>query len=154
MMACTEWASVWLWRCAGRLGGSYRVAADVGRECVLRYWQGVLEMVKKQYVQRHYGLPNWVDHFDFLERLARKFGKLHKGNEADIETTARMVLNDLIRGKLLFFQEPPPPPPPGTVYTKQDLRAHEDKIKQAKKDAANAPIGKNPRCLAASPACV
>jgi len=61
-------------------------------------------------------------------RLARKFGKLHRGNEADIETTAKMVLNDLIRGKLPFFQEPPPPPPPGTVYTKQDLRAHDIKV--------------------------
>jgi hypothetical protein len=29
-------------------------------------------MVKKQYMQRHYGLPNWLDQYDFLERLARK----------------------------------------------------------------------------------
>ena len=135
--------------------------------------------------------------YDFLERLARKFGKLHKGNEADIETTAKMVLNDLIRGKLPFFQEPPPPPPPGTTYTKQvvlfrtavctlpcalgprgfgiadvhahsvkrvdkdrmislfaaqDLRAHDIKVREAKKDAANAPIGPAAAAAAAAAA--
>jgi nuclear GTP-binding protein len=37
-----------------------------------QYMHGVLEMVKKQYMQRHYGLPNWLDQYDFLERLARK----------------------------------------------------------------------------------
>ena len=117
-----------------------------------QYVQGVLDLVKKTYMQRHYGLADWVDVYDFLERLARKFGKLHKGNEADIETTARMVLNDLIRGKLPFFQEPPPPPPPGTVYTKQDLRAFDIKLRQAKKDAANAPIGAHAPPLAAAAA--
>lgn len=117
-----------------------------------QYVQGMLDIVKKQYVQRHYGLPDWIDQYDFLDRLARKYGKLHKGNEADIETTARMVLNDLIRGKLPFFQEPPPPPPPGTVYTKKDLRAHDIKVKQAQKDAANAPSGPMAAATAAAAA--
>ena len=63
-----------------------------------------------------------------------------------------MVLNDLIRGKLPFFQEPPPPPPPGTTYTKQDLRAHDIKVREAKKDAANAPIGPAAAAAAAAAA--
>eukprot|EP00961_Rhodomonas_salina_P112541 1514244-Rhodomonas_salina.2 len=67
-------------------------------------------------------LPSWKDAFDFLEKLARKFGKLWKGNEPDIETTAKMVLNDLIRGKLPFFEEPPAPPTGGFGYTKKVCR--------------------------------
>jgi hypothetical protein len=44
---------------------------------------------------------------DFLDTLARKFGKLLKGGDADRETVAKMVLNDWIRGRIPFFVRPP-----------------------------------------------
>ena len=34
-----------------------------------------MDVVKKQYLQRHSVLADWVDQYDFLERRARKFGE-------------------------------------------------------------------------------
>ena len=41
----------------------------------------VLERVKKEYVQKHYGLADWKDDHDFMDQLARKMGKLLKAEE-------------------------------------------------------------------------
>jgi nuclear GTP-binding protein len=38
----------------------------------------VLERVRKEYIQRTYGIAEWEDHVDFLNQLAKKYGKLHK----------------------------------------------------------------------------
>ena len=38
----------------------------------------VLKRVKREYVQRTYKMTDWVDHIDFLEKLAVKTGKLNK----------------------------------------------------------------------------
>ncbi|VDL62735.1 unnamed protein product [Hymenolepis diminuta] len=48
-----------------------------------------------------------VDPNLFLELVAKKTGKLLKGGEPDIETTAKRVLNDFQRGKLPYFVKPP-----------------------------------------------
>lgn len=57
----------------------------------------LLERVKEQYLERTYGVVGWTSPEIFLEMLARKFGKLLKGNEPDVETAAKMVLNDWVR---------------------------------------------------------
>ncbi|KAL5969434.1 Nucleolar GTP-binding protein 2 [Taenia solium] len=49
-----------------------------------------------------------VDANLFLELVAKKTGKLLKGGEPDIVTTAKRVLNDFQRGKLPYFVKPPP----------------------------------------------
>ncbi|KAJ1635094.1 NUC091 domain-containing protein [Pavlovales sp. CCMP2436] len=69
--------------------------------------QGVLERVKKEYVQRTYGIQTWEDHEDFLTQLARKHGKLLKGNEPDLNTAAKGVIFDYLRGRLPYFTLPP-----------------------------------------------
>lgn len=43
----------------------------------------------------------------FLEALARKGGRLHRGGEADMDGVAKMVLNDFLRGKIPWFAPPP-----------------------------------------------
>merc|ERR1712166_1142694 len=43
---------------------------------------------------------------DFLEKLAQKSGKLLKGGEPDINTIAKMILNDWQRGKIPYFVPP------------------------------------------------
>ena len=36
----------------------------------------------------------WKDPNDFLEKVAQKYGKLLKGGEPDVNTIAKMILND------------------------------------------------------------
>ncbi|XP_015191845.1 PREDICTED: nucleolar GTP-binding protein 2 [Polistes dominula] len=71
------------------------------------YVSTVLERVKAEYLRKTYKIEDWTDHIDFLEKLARKSGKLLKKGEPDITITARMVLNDWQRGKLPFYVAPP-----------------------------------------------
>jgi nuclear GTP-binding protein len=70
------------------------------------YVETVLARVKKDYVQKTYKIQEWADHIDFLEQMARRTGKLLKGGEPDVSSTAKMVLNDWQRGKIPFFVPP------------------------------------------------
>jgi nuclear GTP-binding protein len=67
----------------------------------------LLSRVKREYIQRHYKIMNWDNHFHFLEQLARKTGKLHKGGKPDYTLTARKMIFDWQRGKLPWFIPPP-----------------------------------------------
>ncbi|XP_071628347.1 uncharacterized protein Ns2 [Temnothorax longispinosus] len=70
------------------------------------YIASVLERVKPEYIRKTYKIDVWLDHIDFLEKLARRSGKLLKKGEPDITIVARMVLNDWQRGKLPFYVPP------------------------------------------------
>ncbi|XP_063982123.1 uncharacterized protein LOC135165101 [Diachasmimorpha longicaudata] len=70
------------------------------------YVEAVLERVKAEYMRKTYKIEEWTDHVDFLEKLARRTGKLLKKAEPDTGAVARMVLNDWQRGKLPFFVAP------------------------------------------------
>ncbi|XP_013772709.1 nucleolar GTP-binding protein 2-like [Limulus polyphemus] len=67
----------------------------------------VLERVKKEYLQKNYKIEEWNNAEDFLEKLAKRTGKLLKGGHPDIHTVAKMMLNDWQRGKIPFFTKPP-----------------------------------------------
>lgn len=67
----------------------------------------VLERVKKEYLIKTYRVEDWSDAQDFLEKVAKKKGKLLKGGEPDINTVSKMILNDWQRGKLPYFVKPP-----------------------------------------------
>lgn len=67
----------------------------------------ILERVDGNFVKKHYKVTDWEDSVDFLEQIARRMGKLLKGGQPDINTTARMVLNDWQRGRLPYFVKPP-----------------------------------------------
>lgn len=74
------------------------------------YIDEVLVRVKPSYIIDKYNMPadtTWEDGEDFLCILARKMGKLRRGAEPDIETTARIVLYDWQRGRIPFFTPPP-----------------------------------------------
>lgn len=66
----------------------------------------VLERLRPEYVQKTYKVDQWTDATDFLEKLAKKSGKLFKGGDPDIGSVAKMVLNDWQRGKLPFYVPP------------------------------------------------
>ena len=67
----------------------------------------ILRRVKREHVQKQYLLADWKDHNDFLEKLARRNGKLKKGGEPDLNSVAVSVINDWQRGKLPYFVAPP-----------------------------------------------
>ena len=66
----------------------------------------VLRRVKIGYLKRTYELSVWKDPTDFLSQIARKTGKLLKGGEPDLNTVAKRVLNDWLRGRLPYFTLP------------------------------------------------
>ncbi|XP_058804576.1 uncharacterized protein LOC131671837 [Phymastichus coffea] len=70
------------------------------------YILSVLERVKPEYIIKTYKVLEWKDHIDFLEKFARRSGKLLKKGEPDICQAARMILNDWQRGKLPFYVVP------------------------------------------------
>lgn len=71
------------------------------------YIEAMLERVKKEYIQKTYGIMNWTDHEDFLTQFAKRSGKLLKGGDPDLSTSAKMILNDFQRGKIPYFVRPP-----------------------------------------------
>lgn len=75
-----------------------------------QYIPALLERVKHEYILKTYAIEDFTTADEFLEKLARKTGKLLKGAEPDLQTVAKMVLNDFQRGKLPHFVSPPEDP--------------------------------------------
>ncbi|KAI0015414.1 nucleolar GTP-binding protein 2 [Xylariomycetidae sp. FL0641] len=72
-----------------------------------QYIPRLMEKVKQHHLERTYELKGWDDHLHFLEMLARKSGRLLKAGEPDSDGTAKMVINDFMRGKLPWFTPAP-----------------------------------------------
>jgi nuclear GTP-binding protein len=75
----------------------------------------LMERVKPLYLSRTYGVPlpnpddisqNWAPEV-FLDKLARKKGRLLKQGEPDLEAVAKIILSDWVRGRIPFFVPPP-----------------------------------------------
>jgi nuclear GTP-binding protein len=67
----------------------------------------MLRKLKKVNLKRFYQIEDWTDDEDFLKKVAEKKGKLLKGGEPDITTTAKRVLMDWQRGQLPYYTLPP-----------------------------------------------
>ena len=90
------------------------------------YIPAVLAKAKAQYMARTYRVtPGWSDHNQFLEKVAQKYGKLLKGGEPDVNTVAKMVLNDWQRGKIPFFIPPPGCEMPPKIHPMQKEESFE-----------------------------
>ncbi|KAK7984689.1 hypothetical protein PG988_002311 [Apiospora saccharicola] len=73
-----------------------------------QYIRAVLDRVKPHHAERTYQVQGWGDDYTrFLELLARKSGRLLKGGEPDVDSVAKMVLNDFTRGRLPWFTPAP-----------------------------------------------
>ncbi|KAL0262457.1 GTPase required for pre-60S ribosomal subunit nuclear export and maturation [Diplodia seriata] len=68
-----------------------------------QYVAAALSKCKKQHVLRTYELKDYKDHTDLLEQLARKGGRLLKGGEPDLDSVAKMVLTEFMRGKIPWY---------------------------------------------------
>jgi nuclear GTP-binding protein len=44
--------------------------------------------------QRHYGVKEWTDSTDFMGQLAAQMGRLLKGGEPDVNSIAKIMIND------------------------------------------------------------
>lgn len=71
------------------------------------YIKPMLERVKPEYIHKTYGITSWTDHEDFLSKFAKRSGKLLKGGDPDLSTSAKMILNDFQRGGIPYFVRPP-----------------------------------------------
>ncbi|ORX50037.1 NGP1NT-domain-containing protein [Piromyces finnis] len=80
----------------------------------------LMNRVKREYLKRTYEVDceDWNDHIEFLEKVAKKYGKLLRGGEADLHIISKMILNDWLRGQIPFFVPPP--------------EVDEDKLKESK----------------------
>ncbi|XP_014775789.1 nucleolar GTP-binding protein 2 [Octopus bimaculoides] len=71
------------------------------------YIGAVLERVRPEYITRAYKIESWNGTEDFLEKLAKRYGKLLKGGDPDFNNISKIVLNDWQRGRLPYFVKPP-----------------------------------------------
>jgi nuclear GTP-binding protein len=92
----------------------------------------VLARVKPEYLCQTYNLKSWKGYEDFLTQLARRGGKLLKGGEPDLDTCAKMVINDWMRGKIPYFVEPPFLDAKGKVKAPEPLTVEEGGKKTVK----------------------
>ena len=75
----------------------------------------LMERVKPIYLSRTYGVPlpdvedptkGWEPEV-FLDKLARMKGRLLKHGEPDLDSVAKIILSDWVRGRIPFFVPPP-----------------------------------------------
>ena len=71
------------------------------------YIKEVLSKAKREDLKKIYGVEDWIDDEYFLTLLAKRNGRLLKGGEPDLKTTAKLVLIDWQRGEIPFFVMPP-----------------------------------------------
>jgi nuclear GTP-binding protein len=101
-------------------GVVYHDTADTDTDAVLKgvvrlsgledAWEhipDVVARVKPDYLRRAYKVQSWESPEDFLQQVARLTGRLLKGGEPDLNTAAKMVLQDWQRGRIPFFAPPP-----------------------------------------------
>jgi nuclear GTP-binding protein len=73
-----------------------------------QYVEAALRLVQRKHLDRTYGITeNYTTSDEFLEILARKRGKLHKGNQVDFDGVAITVLREFLRGKIPWYIAPP-----------------------------------------------
>lgn len=103
----------------------------------------LMERVRPEHLAKTYGIESWTSPTDFIEKFARKSGRLVKGGEADINTVAKMMLHDWLRGKIPYFV--PPPEPTAEEQKKLDAEKQRKKEEREQLLAAAIAAGINPR---------
>ncbi|CAF1210760.1 unnamed protein product [Rotaria sordida] len=96
-----------------------------------QYIDELLKRVKHEYIIKTYSIDEFTTAEDFLEKLARKMGKLLKGAEPDLQTVAKMVLNDYQRGKLPHYVPPPEDP---NRQENDEMKSQKEPVEEKKND--------------------
>ena len=71
------------------------------------YVNEILRKVDAKVIKKLYGIIAWSDTDDFLEKVARRMGKLKKGNQPDGHAASKIVLFDWQKGRIPFYTLPP-----------------------------------------------
>ena len=66
----------------------------------------IIGLVSKDKISKYYEIE-FVTVAEFLEKLARKRGKLLKGNNPNIDEAARIFIREFQRNKIPYYVEPP-----------------------------------------------
>jgi len=93
------------------------------------YIPEVFRRTKKEYLENTYGISDYVDINDFLEKYAQKSGKLLKKGEPDVIAVSKMILNDWVRGRIPYFVAPPEEP----IFFQTDAKDGDSKNKNSEK---------------------
>lgn len=64
---------------------------------------GILDKVSKDHLNKIYGVTSWINTEDFVSQVAVKYGKLGKGGDPDLTSTAKIILMDWQRGKIPYY---------------------------------------------------
>lgn len=67
----------------------------------------ILDKAPKEKLVEVYGISSFADADDFLSQLAIKRGRMLKGGQPDLESIARIVLEDWNKGRIKYFTIPP-----------------------------------------------
>jgi nuclear GTP-binding protein len=72
----------------------------------------ILTKVKREHISAQYGIPKsgegtWKSPEDLMEIIATKAGRLRKGGEPCLRSSAVTLINDFQRGKLPHYEAPP-----------------------------------------------
>lgn len=98
----------------------------------------LLERVKPVYISRTYNVPlpdtadpskTWESE-DLLDKLARMKGRLLKHGEPDMDSVAKILLSDWVRGRIPYFASPP--------ERSEELNATEEKERERERKRAKA----------------
>lgn len=65
----------------------------------------VINLTGKEAVEGCYGIK-FNDIEDLFEKIAKKYGKLVKGGEPNVDVISKMILHDLQRGKIPYYIKP------------------------------------------------
>jgi len=96
------------------------------------YIPEVFRRTRKEYLENTYGIKDYEDVNDFLEKFAKKSGRLLKKAEPDIITVSKMILNDWVRGRIPYFVPPPEEP----IFFTSDGKEGDSKNKNSEKVVA------------------
>ena len=77
----------------------------------------ILQKIQMSQLCKIYSVPAYRDVQDFLVSLARLKGRIKKGGRVDIESTARIVIQDWNSGKISYYSPPPSVPKSQTKST-------------------------------------
>ncbi|XP_067867288.1 nucleolar GTP-binding protein 2 [Heterodontus francisci] len=113
-------------------------------KCPEDHIAAVLARAKSEYISKTYKIDCWSHAVDFLEKLAFRMGKLLKGGEPDIQTVAKMVLNDWQRGRIPFFVKPPNAEVNSQLLDTLKMDKEPNDIKQVKESSEEVNVESEP----------
>jgi len=104
------------------------------------YITGILEKVKPKLLAKLYGIVSWTDTDDFLEKIARRMGKLRKGGVPDVTAASKIVFHDWQRGRIPYFESPPVDPNEEDSDNEEKRKIEIEKIRSIQSEVPPAPF--------------